>query len=70
MNGKSFDYDPQVDVLTVSFSDAPVEESAEIEPGIIVDYDADGNIIGVEILDASKRIVRPNVTGAAAVPVE
>lgn len=70
MNGKTSNYDVQVDVLTVYFSDAPVEESAEIEPGIIVDYDADGNIIGVEILDASKRVMQPGMSGKIAIPSE
>jgi uncharacterized protein YuzE len=53
------DYDRKVDVLSVIFSDAPVEESDEVKPGVILDYDAAGNVVGMEILDASKRVENP-----------
>jgi uncharacterized protein YuzE len=48
-------YDPEVDVLSIVLSDAKVHESDEDKPGIILDYDHNGNIGGLEILDASKR---------------
>jgi len=52
-------YDPEVDVLRILFSHAPIEESDEEKPGVILDYDKDGNIVGLEILDASKRVENP-----------
>jgi YD repeat-containing protein len=52
-------YDPEVDVLRIALSDAPVEESDEEKPGVVLDYDADGNVVGIEILDASKRMENP-----------
>ena len=52
-------YDPDVDVLRIFFSSAPIEESDEDKPGVIIDYDKEGNIIGLEILDASKRVENP-----------
>lgn len=52
-------YDQEVDVLTIQFSKAPVEESDEDKPGIILDYDKDGNIVGIEVLNASKRMEDP-----------
>lgn len=52
-------YDPEVDVLHILLSDAPIEESDEEKPGVILDYDKEGNVVGLEVLDASKRISNP-----------
>lgn len=52
-------YDPEVDVLRILMSDTPIEESDEDKPGVILDYDKDGNIVGLEILEASKRVSNP-----------
>jgi uncharacterized protein YuzE len=52
-------YDPEVDVLRILFSSAPIEESDEDKPGIILDYDKKGNVVGMEILDASRRTENP-----------
>ena len=52
-------YDPEVDVLSIILSEAAVKESDESKPGVILDYDSGGNVIGIEILDASKRIGDP-----------
>ena len=52
-------YDPEVDALTIVLSDVAVEESDEAKPGVILDYDIEGNIVGLEILNASKRVDNP-----------
>ncbi len=52
-------YDPQVDVLRILFRDVPVEESDQDKPGVILDYDKDGNLVGLEVLNASKRVENP-----------
>ena len=52
-------YDPEVDVLRILLSDTPIEESDEDKPGVILDYDKDGNVVGLEILQASKRVANP-----------
>jgi len=52
-------YDQEVDVLRVIFSGAKIQESDEDKPEIILDYDKDGNVVGLEILNASKRVENP-----------
>ena len=52
-------YNQEVDVLRIILSDADIEESDEDKPGIIIDYDDDGNVVGLEILDASSRMTDP-----------
>ena len=52
-------YDPEVDVLSILLSDAAVEESDESKPGVVLDYDKGGNVVGIEILEASKRMGDP-----------
>jgi uncharacterized protein YuzE len=54
-------YDAEVDALSLILHDAPVEESDEVRPGVILDYDVAGNVVGLEILNASKRVDNPKV---------
>ena len=60
-------YDPEVDVLSIVLNDSPVEESDEEKPGVIIDFDKDGNVVGLEILHASQRIADPRSVEYAVV---
>ncbi len=52
-------YDPETDVLRILFKGSAIEESDEDKPGVIIDYDANGDIVGIEVLDASGRVENP-----------
>jgi uncharacterized protein YuzE len=51
--------DRSADAVYLNLTDAAILDSAEVADGIVVDYDAEGRIVGVEILDASKRTGNP-----------
>ena len=53
--------DHGADAVYLNLTDRPIKDSAEVADGIVVDYDAEGRIVGVEILDASKRTEDPDV---------
>jgi len=49
-------FDRESDALYVRFSDEAVADTAEVRPGIMFDYDAQGRIVALEILDASRNL--------------
>ncbi len=61
-------YDSETDTLTVVFTETPVVESDEDKPGVILDYDAAGNLVSLEILDASRRVGLPQRIEYQVVP--
>ncbi len=54
-------YDTTLDILRIRFSDKLVAESSEDKHGVIIDYDEDGNILGIEVLSASLQIINPRL---------
>ena len=53
-------YDPVTDTLTITLKSGTVAESDEEKNGVVLDYNDEGQLLGLEILDASKHI--PDVT--------
>jgi uncharacterized protein YuzE len=62
-------YDPDKDILQITFTETTVEQTARLAPGLVLDYDEDGAIVGLEITKASTKIDNPYsicyVVGAA-----
>ncbi len=51
--------DHAADAVYLNLTDRPIKDSEEVADGIVVDYDEEGRIVGIEILDASKRTEDP-----------
>ncbi len=54
VKNKPTHYDPQADVLYLVSKEGAIERSQEVSPGITIEYDAQGDVVGVEVLRASK----------------
>ena len=50
--------DHAADAVYLNLTDRPIKDSEEVADGIVVDYDEEGRIVGIEILDAAKRRFR------------
>jgi uncharacterized protein YuzE len=46
-------YDPAADALMLRLSEAPIEESEEVAPNVVLDFDGEGRVVGVEVLFVS-----------------
>ena len=49
-------YHPETDSLYIDLSEQPSTESREISEGIVLDYDASGNLVGIDIDNASRKV--------------
>lgn len=52
-------YDPSVDAMYIRLTDGKYEESIEAQPGVLLDVDKGGTVVGIELLGVSERI--PNL---------
>lgn len=59
------EFDPIADAAYLEISDSEIETTKQIEPGIMADYDAQGHIVGIEILSISKRALPAPIKIAA-----
>jgi uncharacterized protein YuzE len=49
-------YYPETDSMYIDLSEKPSSESREVSPGVVLDYDAEGNIVGIDIDNASRKL--------------
>ncbi len=49
-------YYPETDSLYIDLSEKPSVESREVSEGVVLDYDEDGNLVGIDIDNASKKV--------------
>lgn len=52
-------YDKETDILYIRLKDVAIDES-EDKKGVILDYSADGQLVGIEVLNASKSMDQPS----------
>ena len=53
------EYDRQADAMYIRLKAGIVAESEEVRPGVILDFDAEGKVLGIEMLDVSQRTDNP-----------
>lgn len=59
------EYDPVVDAAYIRFSQEDIFETEEVSQGIMLDYDKDGRIVGLEVLDARTHLPKDLLSQAA-----
>ncbi len=63
-------YYPETDSLYINLASRPSVESQEVSAGVVLDYDADGNLVGIDIDHASRKLnLREVVTSQFPVAV-
>ena len=55
-------YYPDTDSLYIDLSEKTSVDSREVSEGVVIDYDSDGNIIGIDIDNASKKLSLKKLT--------
>jgi uncharacterized protein YuzE len=49
-------YHPDTDSLYIDLAEQPSAESREVSEGIVLDYDTSGNLVGIDIDNASRKV--------------
>jgi len=49
-------YDPKHDIMYIKFSETKIVNTVEVDEGLLIDYGENGEIVGIEIINASIRL--------------
>ena len=50
--------DEETDALYLRLDDSAIVESEEVQPGVVLDFNAENVVVGIEVLNISKRVAR------------
>lgn len=64
-----FHYYPETDSLYIELSEKPGVDSQEIKPGVVLDFDAEGHLVGLD-LDKASKFVDLSRLEATALPLQ
>lgn len=53
------EYDPQADAMYIRLGTGHVTDSDEVRPGVVLDFDDQGRVVGIEMLGASQKVGNP-----------
>ena len=53
------EYDPKADAMYIRLKSGAIAESDEIRPGLVIDFDEEGKVLGIEMSDVSLRTDNP-----------
>ena len=53
--------DEEADALYLRLDESAIVESKEVQPGVILDFDKENKVVGIEVLNLSKRVARENL---------
>ena len=62
-------YYPDTDSLYIDLSSRPSTESQEVSEGVVLDYDAEGNLVGIDIDHASRKLDLSEIV-ASHIPID
>ena len=61
-------YDPSADAMYIRLAEGTVADSDEVRDGVVLDYDANGKVLGIEVLKLSQRADKPHEMALELMP--